>query len=54
VAVPTEIICIDCGGPCTLLSIEPEWGWQPGDNVVYRCRDCHDRWDLEVHEDDLA
>jgi hypothetical protein len=54
VPVPHVITCIDCGGPCTLLSLEPESGWRPGDNLVYRCRDCHDRWDIELHEDDLA
>ena len=52
--VPEVITCIDCGGPCTLLSLEPESGWHVGDNAVYRCRDCHDRWDLEVAEDDLV
>lgn len=52
---PAQVItCIDCGGPCTLLSLEPEFGWQVGDNAVYRCRDCWDRWDIIVHEDDLT
>ena len=52
---PAQVItCIDCGGPCTLLSLEPEFGWQAGDNAVYRCRDCWDRWDIIVHEDDLT
>jgi hypothetical protein len=41
-----EIDCIDCGGPCRLTSHPPEAGWRPGDLVTYRCRDCHDRWDL--------
>ncbi len=44
----TVIDCIDCGGPCGLLSVTPEFGWQPGDLVSYRCRDCLDRWDLLV------
>lgn len=44
---PEQVIdCVDCGGPCSLLSVEPEFGWQPGDLVTYRCRDCLDRWDL--------
>ena len=47
-----EITCIDCGGPCRLTSRPPEMGWQPGDLVTYRCRDCHDRWDLEVPASD--
>ncbi|MBI1843359.1 MAG: hypothetical protein HYR89_01890 [Actinobacteria bacterium] len=44
----TVIDCIDCGGPCGLLTIAPELGWQPGDLVTYRCRDCLDRWDLLI------
>ncbi|MEZ5236301.1 MAG: hypothetical protein AB7W59_01590 [Acidimicrobiia bacterium] len=52
-AVPTEITCIDCGGPCTLLNEAPEDGWHLGDRLVFRCRDCLDRWDLVVEEDDL-
>jgi hypothetical protein len=32
----------------------PELGWAVGDVVAYRCRDCHDMWYLELHEDDLA
>jgi hypothetical protein len=53
VPVPSTITCIDCGGECSLLSVEPEGGWEAGDNVAYRCRDCMDRWDLEVHPDDV-
>ncbi len=46
-----EITCIDCGGPAYLLTPPPgpdDLPWAEGDLVVYRCRDCHDRWDLEV------
>jgi Arc/MetJ family transcription regulator len=25
-----------------------------GDVVAYRCRDCRDRWDIELTEEDLA
>ena len=47
--VPEATIdCIDCGGRCHLISYEPEDGFRPGDHVVYRCEDCHDRWDLLV------
>jgi hypothetical protein len=31
----------------------PEFGWEPGDVVAYRCRDCLDMWYLEVEEEDL-
>ena len=51
VHVPAEIVCVDCGGRCGLLSYqEPDWGFQPGDVVAYRCADCGDRWDLIVED----
>ena len=46
------IVCVDCGGPATLITFEPELGWQVGDVVAYRCRDCRDRWDLVLEADD--
>ncbi len=50
---PAEsIVCVDCGGPATLITFEPELGWQVGDVVAYRCRDCRDRWDLVLEADD--
>lgn len=51
--IPTEIVCVDCGGECRLLSYPPEDGFEPGDIVAYRCLDCHDRWDIELDADDL-
>lgn len=49
----SEIICVDCGGRCFLLTRPTEDGvWEIGDIVAYRCQDCHDRWDLELTEDD--
>ena len=54
VEVPEVITCVDCGGEAHLLSSAPEiGGWQPGDIVAYRCRDCLDRWDIEVGDDEL-
>jgi hypothetical protein len=50
---PEQITCVDCGGTCSRLTEEPELGWAEGDLVVYRCRDCNDRWDLVVEGDDL-
>jgi len=50
-----EITCVDCGGPAYLLTPLPgpdDLPWAEGDLVVYRCRDCHDRWDLEVPASD--
>jgi hypothetical protein len=52
--IPDTITCIDCGGRCYRQPFEPpELGWQPGDVVTYRCRDCTDMWYLEVDQDDL-
>ena len=50
---PPEIICVDCGGRCFLLSHEPpDEGFQPGDIVAYRCGDCMDRWDIVLADDE--
>lgn len=52
--VPEPVItCIDCGGEASLLTPPPEDGlWLPGDIVAYRCRDCRDRWDLVLPDDE--
>lgn len=53
-AVSETIVCVDCGGTCHRLPFDPpEFGWQEGDVVTYRCCDCADMWYLEVDEDDL-
>lgn len=50
---PEAVIdCIDCGGTCHLLSRPDDFGWAPGQAVVYRCEDCGDRWDLLLPEED--
>lgn len=55
VGVAETITCVDCGGSCQRLPFEaPELGWQLGDVVTYRCRDCADVWYLEVGVDDLT
>lgn len=52
--VADTITCVDCGGLCYRMPVEPpELGWQPGDVAAYRCRDCADVWYLEVEADDL-
>lgn len=49
---PDKVItCIDCGGRAHLNSYPPEFGWAPGDVVMYRCEDCLDGWYLEVPEE---
>jgi len=48
-----EIACVDCGGRCYLTSYPPADGlWFPGVIVTYKCRDCLDRWDLVLPEED--
>ncbi|MFM8382264.1 MAG: hypothetical protein ACKOA6_09775 [Actinomycetota bacterium] len=48
-----EIVCVDCGGRCFLITPAREDGrWYPGDIVAYRCQDCRDRWDLVLPEID--
>ena len=49
---PEQVIdCIDCGGRAHLVSKPDDFGWRPGEMVVYRCEDCLDRWDLFLPED---
>ena len=53
--VPKDSIsCVDCGGDARLITMPREDGtWFVGDIVSYRCRDCRDRWDIELTEEDL-
>lgn len=49
---PEEIVCVECGGTCHLISFLPEdEPPEPGSVFAYRCSDCMDRFDL-VWEDD--
>ena len=51
--VPENITCVDCGGRCHLISYaDPDFGFQPGDVVAYRCADCNDRWDVVIDDVD--
>jgi hypothetical protein len=53
VDVPEVITCVDCGGPAHLLTKPDESGrFWPGEVVAYRCRDCLDRWDLVLPDDE--
>ena len=48
-----QIVCVDCGGRCFLLTPVAEDGiWEVDDIVAYRCEDCLDRWDLVLTEED--
>ncbi|MFZ4515751.1 MAG: hypothetical protein ACOYN3_05515 [Acidimicrobiia bacterium] len=54
-AIAQEIVCVDCGGAAFLVQqLEPDEVPQVGDIVTYRCRDCLDRWDIELTEEDVA
>ena len=47
------IVCIDCGGIAYLMSRwDEEDPPRAGDLATYRCRDCHDRWDLVLEDPD--
>ena len=53
VARKPEIVCVDCGGRCFLLTQPREDGAVvSGDIVAYRCEDCRDRWDLVLPDGD--
>lgn len=52
--VPDTIICVDCGQKARRMTLEPEFGWEMGDFVAYRCTGCNDRWDLVVEECDVG
>ena len=56
VLTPTpQIVCIDCGGRCFLLTHPREDGiWESGDVIAYRCEDCLDRWDIVMSDEDDA
>ncbi len=50
---PEQVIdCIDCGGHAHLLSRPDDFGWEPGQLLLYRCEDCLDGWYLVLEEDD--
>ncbi len=48
---PNEVECVDCGGRAFLLDrLGPEEKVEVGTILSYRCKDCLDRWDLEIGE----
>lgn len=47
-----EIVCVDCGGACFPLGWHAEDGEVADGTVIpYRCRDCNDRWDVVIGDD---
>jgi len=51
IEVPSTIVCVDCGGQCHRLTLEPDGGFESGSVIAYRCGDCLDRWDLVFDEE---
>lgn len=50
---PAQIVCVDCGGDAFLLDrLEPGEEVEIGTILSYRCKDCMDRWDIEMGEDE--
>ena len=53
--IPAIIVCVECGGPCHLLTRYAEDARpEAGDIVAYRCAHCLDRWDVELAAEDVA
>ncbi len=47
-----QIVCVDCGGDAFLLDrLENGELVEPGTILSYRCKDCMDRWDIEIGEE---
>lgn len=54
-AVAVRIDCMECGGDAFLAQpIEDDDQIEAGAIMVYICRDCAQRWDVVVDEDDLT
>lgn len=48
---PLQIVCVECGGDAFLLErLEPGEQVVAGSILAYRCKDCMDRWDIEIGE----
>lgn len=50
---PETIVCVECGGTSYRLTYPPHEGDEPGDVVGYRCRDCLERWDVVLTDEDF-
>lgn len=52
--VATRIDCMECGGDAFLAQpLDPEDVLEAGDILTYLCRDCAQRWDVVVDDEDL-
>lgn len=53
--IAERIACMECGGVAVLMQLPSEEDVvEAGDVLVYRCPDCHQRWDVVVDEADLV
>lgn len=54
-APPEQIVCVDCGGDCHLISyLPPDEPPDRGAVLTYRCQDCLDRWDVVWEPDETG
>lgn len=52
-APPQQIVCVDCGGDCHLITYLPsDEPLTSGSVLTYRCQECLDRWDLVWEPDE--
>lgn len=50
---PEQIVCVDCGGDCHLITyLSPDEPPLTGSVLSYRCQDCMDRWDMVWEPDE--
>lgn len=55
VAVAPRIDCMECGGDAYLAqALEPDDAVEAGDILTYICRDCAQRWDVVVDDEDVT
>jgi hypothetical protein len=55
VPVATRIDCMECGGDAFLAQpLADDDEIEVGQIMMYICRDCAQRWDVVVDDDDLA
>lgn len=49
---PAQIVCVECGGDAFLLThLDEGEQVEVGTVLAYRCKDCMDRWDIEMGDE---
>jgi hypothetical protein len=55
VPIAERIDCMECGAEAVLVQpVDDETELEAGDILVYRCRECLQRWDVVLDDDDLT